>query len=950
MSISLDCLLPQNRDLREFTAAKFAHQARKWWGFWNWGHPVPEIIEQEVTKKNLKLIFNADKSLGKNLSSEEASLVFSRFCWEFNRFMENTVLPHTKIRLCWDTSFTFSQFGETLPRLMVLPQILENPSDPKSLPDINDISSVLRKSWSCLKRATPSLKGVKNLPSKVTLHEAITRSNDFSPLRIPVLGKIDTYVPEELDLVFIGQRHSKVRKDPVIESESGKMWNVSTRINGILLGNERPLLPESMKRHGLRLPVIIVRKEDVPTNAKNTWDEILSNWGEEINSQVNLSTEICRISELLEDYNLICPVTRVDDHPKKPRKGHYIYRLDLTAPHPIWGPIERLASHQLVENLYNVSELAEPEVTIGDPVPHSKGKVFRLMKVHDDDSELVLLKAASKPPHEGWLKPVDTGTRNLVMRKKSFQERANRSRFLSRLLYSASRRIPEFWAEKTVKLPLREKRLSRLSTNAPLHLVIGPPGTGKTWTAVRLVQDILRQEPHARILVCAKEHFALNHLAMTIRDSFKDGRKHHKVVRILPIHKEERAFAGGYKGLAKAKPEKVGKEMWKPRIKTGSQYSKFKDLWVDIESKISGLVAPWVSKSAIEEASVVCTTTTDFSLDNMLSEDEPPTFDYVLIEEAGKAYSSELIAPMALSRQWVLIGDDRQLPPFKLQDTSRNVEKILKLDYDTLNLNRNDPHIEVLFDKFRQGLLPETDHNEIVQWLQPFKNLKKYTEDCGMGIHSLNQQWRMEKDLSDIISQVFYGTTFEHKKPERVWKQPKNRLLSGEFPLIWIDMPSAIENGKWGESRATGRYRNLEEAKIVKSIMNELIPNNLDVKILTPYNAQKSHLQKILGNFHNHVNTVDEFQGREADVVVLSLVRNNKRTKVGKRWGFLSEPTRLNVMFSRAKQVLVVIGSLTHISDTEFYPDENELQKIAEAFRSKSIILSPKDIRREMKK
>ena len=392
--------------------------------------------------------------------------------------------------------------------------------------------------------------------------------------------------------------------------------------------------------------------------------------------------------------------------------------------------------------------------------------------------------------------------------------------------------------------------------------------------------------------------------------------------------------------------EKVGKEMWEPRIKAGSRYSKFKDLWIDIESKISGLTAPWVSKSAIEEASVVCTTTTDFSLDDMLSEEEPPTFDYVLIEEAGKAYPSELIAPMALSRQWVLIGDDRQLPPFKLQDTSQNVEKILKLDYDTLNLNRNDPHIEVLFDKFRRGLLSETDHNEIVQWLQPFKNLKKYTEDCGMDIHSLNQQWRMEKDMSDIISQVFYETTFDHKKRERRWRQPRNRLLSGEFPIVWIDMPSAIENKKWAES---GRYRNNEEAMVIKKIISKLAPKDLDVKILTPYNAQKSHLQKILGNFRDHVNTVDEFQGREADIVILSLVRNNKGTKVGRRWGFLTQSTRLNVMFSRAKQVLVVIGSLTHISDTEFYPDAIELKKVSEAFQSRARILTPNNVEREMR-
>ena len=94
---------------------------------------------------------------------------------------------------------------------------------------------------------------------------------------------------------------------------------------------------------------------------------------------------------------------------------------------------------------------------------------------------------------------------------------------------------------------------------------------------------------------------------------------------------------------------------------------------------------------------------------------------------------------------------------------------------------------------------------------------------------------------------------------------------------------------------------------------------------------------------------MDEFQGREADIVILSLVRNNKGTKVGRRWGFLTQSTRLNVMFSRAKQVLVVIGSLTHISDTEFYPDAIELKKVSEAFQSRARILTPNNVEREMR-
>lgn len=948
MSISVKYVLPKSHSLEEFTRAKFAHQSRRWWGLWNWGHPVPEIIEQEVTKKTLKVVFNANKSPGKKLSSEETSLVFSRFCWEFARFRQTTVLPHTKIGFCWEETSIFSQFDETLPRLMVLPQILENHSDSRSLPDINDTSSVLRKAWSYLRPFTPSLKGLKNLPSKVTLDTAITHANDFSNLQIPALGKTEMYNSEELELVFIRFRQ-EIRPTPFVESKTGKMWNFSLRKNGIILREMNNPIPLTKPRTGLRLPVRISNKDTVPSTIQNTWNDMLGAWMGENDPQTDLTTEVCRLAELLEEYALVYPAERVDDHPQKPAPGHYVYRLDRKASHPVWGEMKRLNSRRLFDYLYRNSDKEHPEVAIGNNVPHFKDETtFRLIGVHDDDSELVLLKGEPNPPAVGWLKPVDEGTHALIRRKKKFQRHAMRSRVISRLFLAANENRRDFWGKNKMW-----KGKWRLNTKAPLHLVIGPPGTGKTWTAVKLVADILRREPHARVLVCAKEHFALNHLALSIRDDFDSSEDlgHHKLVRILPVHKEESIFAGDYEALEEFKPEREGRRAWEPRIRAGSKYREFNSLWTEIEREISGLTAPWVAKSAITEASVICTTTMDYWLDEMFSQSEPPTFDYVLIEEAGKSYPSELIAPMALSREWVLIGDDMQLPPYKLRETRENVNTILglgsKIPESDFKENRGDPHLKGLVDKFYRGFMENQDPEAVIQWLQPFSNFKRFAEEVGVGTHFLNQQYRMERDLSDIISNVFYGVTFEHKKKKRLWKRPKNRLLSGEHPLLWVDTPSIVANRKWSESP---RYLNIEEAKIISKIVGSLAPKDLDVKILTPYNSQKFHLQKKLRKHRNWICSVDEFQGREADIVILSLVRNNMNTKPRSRWGFMLEPRRLNVMFSRAREVLIVIGSLAHISSTEFESGLTELGDVAKKFQARARILNPTDFFEEMKK
>ena len=80
------------------------------------------------------------------------------------------------------------------------------------------------------------------------------------------------------------------------------------------------------------------------------------------------------------------------------------------------------------------------------------------------------------------------------------------------------------------------------------------------------------------------------------------------------------------------------------------------------------------------------------------------------------------------------------------------------------------------------------------------------------------------------------------------------------------------------------------------------------------------------------VRTVDEYQGREAELVVLSLVRNNS---LGARaWGFMLEPERLNVMFSRARFRLVVIGSSAHIE--RHAQEASWLQRVWQAFRNEA--------------
>jgi superfamily I DNA and/or RNA helicase len=152
-----------------------------------------------------------------------------------------------------------------------------------------------------------------------------------------------------------------------------------------------------------------------------------------------------------------------------------------------------------------------------------------------------------------------------------------------------------------------------------------------------------------------------------------------------------------------------------------------------------------------------------------------------------------------------------------------------------------------------------------------------------------------------------------------------------ELPLVWIDMPWSATDRDFHE---TGGYANEREAAAVIAFIRALrlspaTNNRYTIAVLTPYRQQLRILQEMLRdervpNFLDlvsssgvrnraergrWVHTIDSFQGNEADIVVVSLVRNNTMTTARNAFGFLVDPERLNVTLSRAKKLLVVVGS-----------------------------------------
>ena len=254
-------------------------------------------------------------------------------------------------------------------------------------------------------------------------------------------------------------------------------------------------------------------------------------------------------------------------------------------------------------------------------------------------------------------------------------------------------------------------------------------------------------------------------------------------------------------------------------------------------------------------------------------------FDLCIVDEASKATPTELMVPMANARQWVLVGDEKQLPPFLDPE-------LVKTEF----LERRD--------------LARDDVDERL-----FAALGANLPSASVSV--LTHQHRMHQDIGRLVSDVFYGGALK-STPREISPVVKGALGSA---VSWKDTGA----DKSGERRQGSSYENRLEAQAIATVLREIDSyarliklEHLDVAILSGYAAQVRVLQEVLSGAKSQLHivrvkvaTIDSFQGQEADICVLSLTRDNRQGDVG----FLGSAERLNVAISRARDGLVVVGN-----------------------------------------
>jgi superfamily I DNA and/or RNA helicase len=192
----------------------------------------------------------------------------------------------------------------------------------------------------------------------------------------------------------------------------------------------------------------------------------------------------------------------------------------------------------------------------------------------------------------------------------------------------------------------------------------------------------------------------------------------------------------------------------------------------------------------------------------------------------------------------------------------------------------------------------------------------------------------MHPVICEVVSEAFYGktlTTYPVRADKLLAGPPPfifvNQALP-RSPIVWVDLPYCQRTA--GAAEQAPNYHNPAEREAVLPLLDRLrvadVQEPPTLAVLSPYRQQAERLERAIasatGDRLGHLarfrspsstgefaGTVDSFQGGEADLVVISLARNNPRYGSA-ALGFIRDPRRMNVLFSRAKWQLVIVGSL----------------------------------------
>lgn len=414
-----------------------------------------------------------------------------------------------------------------------------------------------------------------------------------------------------------------------------------------------------------------------------------------------------------------------------------------------------------------------------------------------------------------------------------------------------------------------------------LTLLHGPPGTGKTRTLVEIVRQAVAAGE--RVLVCAASHTAVDNLAERLVSAaiplVRLGHPARVAEALEGVTLDAQVDASEEQALARRWSREAAqlrrKAARRSALDGDARRAMQRESWrllKDARGHLRG-----AEKRVFERAHVVCATLAGAAESRLESE----RFDRVVLDEATQALDPLALAALRRAPVAVLAGDPRQLPPTVI-DPAVAAEGLGRTFFERLLEGAHGPAMG------RMLLVQHRMHEAIMRFPSAHMyggRLVAAPEVAGHRLEGLG----VAPDATRDAPWLFLDTA------GRGWEEERQD-----------DDPSTRNPGEAG--RVVAEVRRL--------LRRGLVPQDLGV--ITPYEAQARALRAQLVEERRlglEVGTVDGFQGREKEAIVVDLVRSNDHGEVG----FLADVRRMNVAITRARRFLLVVGDGATLASHPFY-------------------------------
>ncbi|KAJ8261382.1 hypothetical protein COCON_G00171050 [Conger conger] len=497
--------------------------------------------------------------------------------------------------------------------------------------------------------------------------------------------------------------------------------------------------------------------------------------------------------------------------------------------------------------------------------------------------------------------------------------------------------LPEYNPEQVKAIKWGVSIVKRQQRSPKICLIHGPPGTGKSKTIAGLLQSLF-SEPNVaamagrnskacrlRVLLCAPSNAAIDNLMKKVIVVFKENCRNIQNplgncgdINLVRLGMEKsisinlKPFSLDSQTRARTQKAQQGhdtdidrrKQQLDQRIDNLSKMcamvekntDKFRRL-TDEKSKLlkerehlgrqlreTRSRKQETQAKVLQDAHVICctlSTSGSMVLESAFRRLGHEPFSCVIVDEARQATEPETLIPMLFRcPALILVGDPDQLPPTVVSQTAKEkrydqslMARLLKCLHRTAKEN---PHI----------------HFPVV---------------------FLNKQYRMHPDINRFPSDYIYKKAL---KTDKDTEQNRCALTWPFQPYLLFD----VLDGR--ETKDNDSFCNYKEVKLVLTLIKMILDKQLiKVGVITPYNAQKYRIQEYINRemakedgkrLQVEVDTVDGFQGREMDCVIVSCVRASDEAG---SIGFLGNRQRMNVMITRAKYSLFILGHLRTLQE-----------------------------------